>query len=299
MKVLEIIIVDPVSLEARHGVLLRVDGRLVVRGPGVRARADREDLLRSCVRLESANVRVGFFAFKHLESKYVCFGRVEDGRYVPIDAEGSTVYIVFDLDGRKTVLLSPRDAVGRDQEVLVLESDTVKADRLWVTWDTLLEMQRYTIFSAGRRPQYRLVSGGIEERRDQVTGRVYAKFLPGVTREQLIAVLQGVEAARYMRFLPEERRKELVEVLALPSIVYRKWYIEAREILEDVIQQAKKVGAEVVARYAQAQLERIADLGRIMETLGIDLKTYVEMVTKIREEARREATAQGESFETS
>ena len=296
---MEIIIVDPVSLEARHGVLLRVDGRLVVRGPGVRARADREDLLRSCVRLESANVRVGLFSSRHLESKYVCFGRVENGRYVPVDAEGSTVYIVFDLDGRKTVLLSPREAVGRDQEVLVLESDTVKADRLWVTWDTLLEMQRYTIFSAGRRPQYRLVSGGIEERRDQVTGRVYAKFLPGVTREQLIAVLQGVEAARYMRFLPEERRKELVEVLALPSIVYRKWYIEAREILEDVIQQAKKVGAEVVARYAQAQLERIADLGRIMEALGIDFKTYVEMVTKIREEARREATAQGESFETS
>jgi len=288
---MEFVVVDPIEMRAWHGLVIRRDGRLLFRGPGVRAFIDDVDgFKRSCVKLPEAIVGLGLLYSVPVYEKYVCFGRVEDDKVVPYGASTLVFYVLLDLDARKTILAVPRGAVGRDHVGFVLESDVLKSDRLWISWDTMLEMDRYTIFESSR-PPLRLVSGGAEEVKDETTGKVWLKFLPGLSRQMLAAVLQAVEAAKYVRYVDEKTRREIVEVLALPALVYRKLYLETRSVLEDVIEQSKRLGTEIIARYVQSQMERISDMTRIMETLGIDFKAYAEMVAKLREAKREEATA--------
>jgi len=289
---MEFVVVDPITLKAWHGVVVRRNGKLLFRGPGARAEVeDIEQLRRCCVRLPEALVRTGFFTSTPVYEKYVCFARIEDDKFIPYGGEAFTFYVLLDLDGKKTILAVPRGAVGKDHMGFVVESDVLKSENIWISWDTMLEMDRHTIFESSK-PPLRLISGGAEEVKDEVTGKVWLRFAPGLPKQMLTAVLQGVEAAKYIRYIEDEKfRREILEVLALPALVYRKLYLETRAILEDVIEQSKKLGADIIARYVQSQMERISDMTRIMEALGIDFKTYAEVITKLREAKPEEGVA--------
>jgi len=156
----------------------------------------------------------------------------------------------------------------------------VRVSEAWLSWETVQKLYEYTVSMIGTLPPARLIIGGLRERSDSATGRVYLEFLPGLTKEQLVQILEGVKALELVEHMPPEKREQLVRQLALPATLYRSLYEETRRLLYDVIEQARRLGYELIASYAEAKLEQLASLRSIAERLGLAVEAMTPVKVK-------------------
>ena len=281
LGMVKLLVIDPVRHVVRRASMIQTEVGYELHVDGRRLLVDAEQLSamqESCVPAPPTLLDT----LLHREQR-ICFGRVDGNRYVPLLGRSTAVYIVLDLDLSRTVLVNPRELPGRDNEVIVSESTRIRVAEAWLSWETVQKLYEYTVTMIGTLPPARLVIGGLRERHDRATGRIYLDFLPGLTKEQLVQILEGVKALELIEHMPPERREQLVRQLALPATLYRSLYEETRKLLYDVIDQARRLGYELIASYAEAKLEQLASMRSIAERLGLATETLIAPVARQRQ----------------